>query len=63
MLIICGGVKEAYEEKGEIAEIAGQARDEGRGTAHRVPYKEGQENARLLSGLLNSYKPTDSNNS
>lgn len=57
------GVKEAYEEKGEIAEIAGQARDEGRGTAHRVPYKEGQEDARLLSGLLNSYKPNDTNNS
>lgn len=56
-------VKEAYEEKGEIAEIAGQARNEGRGTAHRVSYKEGQEDARLLSGLLNSYKPNDSNNS
>lgn len=56
-------VKETYEEKGEVEEIAGQARDEGRIAAHRVPNKEGQEDARLLSGLLNSYKPNDSNNS
>ena len=68
-------VKEAYDERksveageigknDEIAEIAGQARDEGRDAAHGVSQYEGkEEDARLLSGLLNSYKPTDSNNS
>ena len=36
-------VKDAYEEKGEIKEIAGQAREEGRGAARGVPDHEGQE--------------------